>query len=414
MTAITAANEILKVDYGPDGIANTAYEENPGFGMLKKHHFTGKTYTFPVQYGYASNRSRTAATALNKPNTTNYVEFDVPTVADYDAKDIQKKILAEADGPNTFVSLLRNVSDSVIQALANNAGADFFGNRGAAIGQISAGSTVGTPTITLNNPSDITKFSAGQILAVSINDGLSGALRAGTVTVLSVDRAAGTVTATGNWTAGIAAVSATSNTTFGDYIFPAGDFGIGRAGLADWCPDTTANLGTAFYGATRSVDSSRLAGSRLSVSGLPISQGIRQVAALQGREEGKPDTCFLSWTVYNDLVTERDLKVMEKVRGAASPGKGEETTVGFSGIKIAGARGTIDIFPDRSCNDTHFYLCRIADGLCIHSQDAPIKIDDEDGNILARNFTDFTYDIRGAAFLNFSWANPVNLAVGVF
>lgn len=406
MTAITAANEILKEDYGPDGIANTAYEDNPGFGMIKKHHFTGKLYNFPVQYGYASNRSRTAATALNKTNTTNFVEFEVITVADYDAKDIGKKILAEADGPNTFVTLLRNVSDSVVQALSNNAGADFFGNRGAAIGQIGSGQA--TPTVTLVNPSDITKFAAGQVLAVSLNDGLSGALRAGTVTVLSVDRAAGTVTATGNWTAGIAA--AVPN----DWIFPAGDFGIGRAGLADWCPDTTANLATAFYAAVRSVDASRLAGTRLSVTGLPISQAIRQVAALQGREEGKPDTCFLSWVVYNDLITERDLKVVEKVRGNAAAGKGEETTVGFSGIKIAGARGTIDIYPDRSCNDTHFYLCRMADGLCIHSQDTPVKIDDEDGNILARNSADFTYDIRGASFMNYVWQKPVNLAVGVF
>lgn len=406
MTAITNANEILKEDYGPDGIANTAYEENPGFGMVKKHHFTGKLYNYPVQYGYASNRSRTAATALNKTNTTNFVEFEVVTVADYDAKDIQKKILAEADGPNAFISLLRNVSDSVVQALANNAGTDFFGNRGAAIGQIGSGQA--TPTVTLVNPSDVVKFSAGQVLAVSVADGLSGALKAGTVTVLSVDRAAGTVTATGNWTAGIATAAAN------DFIFPAGDFGIGRAGLADWCPDTTANLGTAFYAAVRSVDATRLAGTRLSVTGLPISQAIRQVAALQGREEGKPDTCFLSWVVYNDLMTERDLKVLEKVRGAASAGKGEETTVGFSGIKIAGARGTIDIYPDRSCNDTHFYLCRMADGLCIHSQDTPVKIDDEDGNILARNANDFTYDIRGASFLNFAWLKPVNLAVGVF
>lgn len=406
MTAITAANEILKEDYGPDGIANTAYEDNPGFGMVKKHHFTGKLYNFPVQYGYASNRSRTATTALSKANTTNFVEFEVVTVADYDAKDIGKKILAEADGPNTFVTLLRNVSDSVVQALSNNAGADFFGNRGAAIGQLGSGQA--TPTITLLNPSDITKFSAGQVLATSLADGLSGALKAGTVTVLSVDRSAGTVTATGNWTAGIA--TALPN----DFIFPAGDFGIGRAGLADWCPDTTTNLATAFYAAVRSVDASRLAGTRLSVTGLPISQAIRQVAAVQGREEGKPDTCFLSWVVYNDLITERDLKVVEKVRGNASPGKGEETTVGFSGIKIAGARGTIDIYPDRSCNDTHFYLCRMADGLCIHSQDTPVKIDDEDGNILARNAADFTYDIRGASFMNYAWSKPVNLAVGVF
>src|SRR6185436_8944366 len=128
----------------------------------------------------------------------------------------------------------------------------------------------------------------------------------------------------------------------------------------------------------------------------------------------KPNTCFMSWVVYNDLVTERDLKVLEGVDRKAAPGKGEQTTIGFSGIKIAGARGSIDLFPDRSCNDSHFYLCNMDDGLCIHSQDAPVKIDDEDGNVISRNATDFTYDIRGASFLNFVWLKPVNLAVGVF
>lgn len=406
MTAITTVNEILKEDYGPDGIANTAYIDNPGFGMLKKHKLTGKYYDFPVQYGYASNRSHLDTTALGKTNTTNYVNFNVPTVADYDAKDIQKKILDEAVNPNTFVELLRNVSDSVIQALANNCGSDFFANRGAAIGRIGSGQA--TPTVTLLDVSDITKFYVGQTLAVSLNDGLSGALRAGTVAVTAIDSAAGTVTASGNWTAGIAAAVAN------DFIFPAGDFGIGRAGLADWCPDLTTNLGTAFYNVTRSVSASQLAGTRLSVTGLPISQAIRQVAALAGRTEGKPDTCFMSWIVYNDLVTERDLKVLESVERKASAGKGEMTTIGFSGIKIAGARGSIDIFPDRSCNDSHFYLCKIADGLIVHSQDAPVKIDDEDGNILARNLTSFSYDIRGASFMNYVWSKPLNLAVGVF
>lgn len=406
MTAISAANEILKEDYGPDGMANCAYEKNPGFGMVKKHKFTGKLYNYPVQYGYASNRSRTATTALNKANTTQFVEFEVPTVADYDAKDIAKKILAEAQGPNAFVNLLRNVSDSVIKALSNNAGSDFFGNRGAAIGRIGSGQA--TPTVTLLDPSDITKFAVGQVLAVSAADGLSGALKAGSVTVTAVDRAAGTVTASGNWTAGIATAAAN------DYIFPSGDFGIGRAGLSDWCPDSASGLGTAFYAATRSVDASRLAGTRLSVTGLPISQAIRQVAAQAGREEAEFDTCFTSWVVLNDMMTERDVKVIEKVRGAASGAKGETTTVGFEGIRIAAANGMIDVYADRSCNDSHFYLVNMPDMICIHSQDAPVKIEDEDGNILSRNASDFTFDIRGQSFINFACHKPVNLAVGVF
>lgn len=410
--SITAASvsDILKEDYGPDGIANTAYEENPGFASVKKHRMTGAYYRFPVQYGYASNRSHTSTNALAKTNTTNFVHFNVPTVEDYDAKSLQKKAMEEAQDPGAFVELLRNVCDSVIKSLANNAGSDFFNHRGATIGAISLTSTISTPTITLADPTDIPKFYAGQTLAVSAANGLTGALRTGTVVVLSVDRSQGTVTATGNWNAGIAAVTNNSNTTFGDFIFPVGDFGIGRAGLADWCPDVTTGLGTAFYTAVRSVDSSRLAGSRTTATGLPVSQAIRQLGAVMGREEGKPDTYFCSWTTMNDLMTERDIKLVHTRVEA----QGMDATVGFDAVRVIGVRGPIDVVADRSCNDGHGYLVKLSDGLCIHSQDTPVKIDDADGSMMIRESTDFTYDIRGAAFLNYSWAKPVNLGVMLF
>lgn len=404
--SITASSvsDILMFDYGPDGIANTAYEENPAFGMIEKKRFTGSKRYFPVQYGYASNRSHTSTTALLKTNTTNFVHFEVPTVEDYDAKSIQKKALEEAEDPNTFVELLRNVSDSVIKALSNNAGSDFFNHRGATVGQISSSSNVATATITLADPTDIPKIYVNQTLAASTANGLSGALKGGTVVVSAVDRAAGTITATGNWNAGIATVAA------GDFLFPAGDFGLGRAGLADWVPDSASGLGTAFYNVTRSVDSSRLAGSRLIVTGMPVSQAIRQLGAVMGREEGKPDTCFMSWTTYNDLITERDIKLVHTRVDA----EGMEATIGFDGVRIAGVRGNIDVYADRSVNDGHFYLCRLEDGECFHSQDAPVKIDDSDGSMIIRESTDFTYDLRGAAFLNYIWRKPVNLGVGTF
>jgi hypothetical protein len=404
--SITASsvNDILKEDYGPDGIANTAYEENPGFGMVKKHRMTGAYYRYPVQYGYASNRSHTASNALAKTNTTNFIHFNVPTVEDYDAKSLQKKAMEEAQDPGAFVELLRNVCDSVVKSLANNCGADFFNHRGATVGQISATSAVATPTITLSDPTDITKFYAGQTLAASTANGLSGALKGGSVTVLSVDRSAGTVTATGNWSAGIATVAVN------DFLFPAGDFGLGRAGLADWCPDTTTGLGTAFYTAVRSVDASRLAGSRATVTGLPVSQAIRQLGAIMGREEGKPDTYLCSWTTMNDLMTERDIKLIHTRVDA----QGMDATVGFDSVRVIGVRGPIDVVADRSCNDGHGYLVRMTDLVCIHSQDTPVKIDDADGSMMIRESTDFTYDIRGAAFVNYGCLKPLNLGVMLF
>jgi hypothetical protein len=405
MTAIALPlNDILKEDYGPDGIGNLAYKKNPGFGMIKKHRLSGRYYMFPVQYGYASNRSHTGATALAKTNTTNFAHFEVPTIEDYDAKSLQKKAMEEAQEPGSFIDLLRNIADSVIQSLANNNGADFFNQRGAAIGQVSSSSIVASATIGVIDPGDITKFYVGQTIYGSATTGLTGAATASAV-IDTIDRSASTIhTAGGNWSTQIAGLIP------GWYLFPSGDFGLGRAGLADWCPDSVIGLSTAFYAATRSTDASRLAGSRFSVTGLPVSQAIRQVATIIGREEGEPDTVFTSFTTLNDLMTERDIKLTH----VRKESEGMEATVGFNGVKIHGVTGELDVVPDRSCGDGRFYVVNMERGLCIHSMDAPVKIDDADGSIMIRESSTFTYDIRGASFSNFVWSRPVDNGVGIF
>lgn len=399
--SVTDADAILKEDYGPDGIGNAAYEDNPWFAMMPKHRFYGKHYNFPVKYGYGTNGSRTAATALGKINGVDYVEFEVPTVADYDAKSISLKALEEAQDEESFVNLLRDCVDSLVKSLSNTAGADAFLHRGAAIGQVGSISTV---DVVLKDPSDVVHFEVGMEIASSEADGLSGALQAGTATITAIDRDTGTLTTDSNWTAQIATLDAD------DYLFRSGDFGIGRAGLADWIPDSTAGLGTAFYAATRSVDASRLAGSRETVTGLPVSQAIRKLATTMGREEGKADTALMSWATYNDLVTERDNK-MEHVRTGSS---GMGATVGFDGVRIYGGRGSIECFADRSCPDDHIYLVRKESWKCIHSQDQPVKVDDKDGNILSREASDFSYDVRGASFINFACLSPRDNGVAIY
>lgn len=83
--------------------------------------------------------------------------------------------------------------------------------------QVDAGT--GTPTITLWRPKDAALFTAGEVIVACTSDGVTrGSQRAGSVTLASVDYVNGTLTATGNWTAGIAAIAA------GDYLFKSGEF----------------------------------------------------------------------------------------------------------------------------------------------------------------------------------------------
>src|SRR5581483_9521973 len=90
----------------------------------------------------------------------------------------------------------------------------------------------------------------------SADDGTGGGgLRSAgaTVTITGLNRSTGTLTASGNWTAGIAAVAA------GDYLFPQGDYNNVMPGaLGGWL--TTPGGGDSFYGVNRNADVTRLAG----------------------------------------------------------------------------------------------------------------------------------------------------------
>jgi hypothetical protein len=398
------AEVIAKEIYGNDGVGNCAYEDNPWFGMMEKKRFRGKFFDFPVKHSYTSNGSRTGSTALAKANG-DYpaVEFNVPTVADFDAISIEKKALNEIRDEGAFVELMKDAIDGLIKSLSNTAGSDAFGHRGAAIGQVASIPTA--TTLQLTNPSDVVHFEINMEIASSEANGLSGALQAGTATVTAIDRDNGILTTDGGgWVAQIATLDAD------DFLFRSGDFGLGRAGLADWVPDVTTGLSTAFYAATRSVDAVRLAGSRLTGGSLTPTQAIRQLAAQMGREGGNPDLVLVSHLTFNDIVSELHNK-MEYVRTGSS---GMDATVGFDGITIVAGRGKMTVHSDRSCPDDHLYLVKKDTWKCIHSQSAPVKIDDEDGNILSRESSSFAYDVRGASFLNFVCKAPVHQGVVVY
>ena len=397
MAEITKAlcDAVLKEDYGPDGIGNTAYEDNPWFAMMPKHKTKGKHFDFPVKYGYASNASHTASTALNKVNTVQYVEFNVTTVADYDAKSVALQALAEATDEGAFVDVLRDTVDSLIKALSNRAGQHAFGHRGAALGQVAS---ISTTTLVLTDIDDVSNFEVGMEIASSEANGLTGSLQAGSATITAIDRATGTLTTDANWTDAGQIPSLDAD----DFLFASGDFGIGRAGLADWCPITRTGLGTAFYGATRSVDETRLAGQIVAGTGIPISHAIRKGAAVSGREAARQDCALMSFETYNDLVTELDAKV-QYVKGDS---KGMDASIGFEGIKIAGPKGPIECYADRSCSTNQLYLVKRDAWKAIHSQATPIKIMDEDGGMLSREASSFGFDVRGSSLLNFACTKP--------
>jgi hypothetical protein len=393
------ATAIAKEYYASGGLVNAAYEENPGMALASKKKITGKHYDFPIQYGYASNRSRTASTALAKTNKTQFVEFNVTTVASYDAKDIEKQAMAEITDSGAFVDLLANTIDNLGKALGNGVGEDLFLGLGASIGQVGA---VSTTSLTLKNPSHVSRFYVGQVLRTATTDGTSGALESGSQTISAINRDTGVLTAAANWSAGIGTIAADQ------YIFNDGDFGLGRAGLPAWVPDVTTNLGTAFYGATRSTDATRLAGCRQSVStGTDITSALRTLLSRMGREEAKPNIALCSYDMLADLETQLEQKNWIEI-------KSKSVDLGFEAIRVLAGGRRIDFVADRSCGDDRIYVGKRESLELIHSSSDVFEIDDEDGEVLARNATAFSYDIRGCSFSNYVVRTPKDWGVLLF
>jgi hypothetical protein len=396
---IDDAQPVLEEFYGDFGLMNTVYEDNPAFGMVQKKKVSGKHYDWPVKYKNTQNRSRTGSTALNKANTWAALDFNAPTPADYNADSITLDALSAAEDDETrFVEVLSETVDSVLAALGNNAGTDVFSDRGASRGQAGV---VSTTSLTLSNIEDVVRFEVGDELVSSEANGLSGTLQAGSATITAIDRDTGILTTDVDWTTQIPLLDTD------DYLFCAGDWGIGRAGLPDWCPASTSGLATSFYNVNRSLDATRLAGSRIDGSGLPLLNALRKGMTRLAREGCKPDAAFCSFDNYNSIVTELDNKVQYQKTGAND----EDANVGFDGITISGAKGKITLYPDRSCRTTEMYILKMASFCCIHRQAKPVKIDNKDGNLVSREPSEFGYDVRGASFANFIMKNPRDICV---
>lgn len=339
----TALAAVLKTQYTQSKVNNLVYPESPVFAAIKKRtDFVGKNKVVALQYGSPQGRGADFASGLANINTSAYGAFTVTRVKDYAFGRVDGEAVdAAGTDAGALLNALKKEIDNAFYTAGRSIATSLFRNGGGARGQISAGSTVASTTITLANTNDVTNFEVGMVLNLASTDGTSGAKRAGTVTLTGVNRITGVLTASGNWTAGIAAAAT------GDYIFQNGDFETTNsmlAGIAAWVP-TTDPTATTFFGLDRSVDVTRLGGLRYTANaGGPIEETLIKCAAQLAREGAKPDMAVLNPIDFGNLVVALGSKVVYD-RLASS----DEPTIGFKSVQLMGAKGPIDIVPDLNC-----------------------------------------------------------------
>lgn len=396
----TALASVLKIQYTQGKVNNLVYPESQLFAKLKKRtDFYGKNKQITFHYGNPQGRAYDFSTGLTNRTASKYSHVTVTRVKDYAFGEVDGEAVdaAKNDAGALLVALKEEI-DNAFYTAGRSIAKDLFRNGGGARGQISSGSNVGTPTITLANVNDIVNFEVGMVLNVSATDGTSGSKRTGTVTIESLDRDAGTITATGNWTAGIAAAAA------GDYIFQNGDFEStkqGLMGLAGWIPASAPGGGDSFFGLDRSVDPVRLAGLRYTAgAGGPIEETLIQCAARLAREGASPDTVVMNPMDIASLVIQLGNKVIYD-RATAS----DNPDFGFKVPVIVGPKGPIQVLSDLNCPQGKGWMLTLKTW-CFETLLGAPRILNLDGNDMRASATSDSYIFRIGYYGNLTCNAP--------
>lgn len=325
----------LKTLWPQSRVYNEAYKDNPFFAMVPKDtNFVGANRVIGVRYSDTQGRSASFSTAQTNKGAHKGSKFTVTRVKDYALFSVDGETLeASKSDPGSLVSALDAESSSAMNNLTRSIAINMFRSGSGSRGQVGSGTA---SPITLLDPLDAVNFEVGMVITAGPNDS-STSLRSGSGTITNIDRNAGTITYSGTIT------SIQAN----DYLFAQGDESAQLSGLAAWLPYTAPDS-TPFFGCDRSVDTVRLAGTRMDISALAPVEGLLKLVFQASKEGARPTHYFCNYDQFVNI--EHDLGAKVQYVDLAV---GE---IGFKALAINGPKGPVKILPDMNCPSTKGYL----------------------------------------------------------
>ncbi len=353
-----------------------AYEEHPLLALVSKDtKWTGNKHIIPIQAHIAMGRSAVFATAQANVASGEYERFELTTSKDYGLIHIDTESILASEGQpvRAYVEARKAESEGILTALGSNLAMQLYRNGGGARGR--RGSLSGN-IITLKEKADVVNFERNMKLFASANDGSDAAhaLRAGTAaTVTAVDRDDGKVTVD----------NAGNITAFADddYLFCEGDFKVLVKGLDAWLP-SAAPSSTAFFGADRSTDPTRLGGIRYSDAN-PLVEKHKRAVARAWREGAKVTHEFINPEDWADVeIALADRVQYDRVKSST----GEFM---FDSIRMATPTGMLHLIGDPDCPKSVAYMLKLATFVFVSRGSAPRVLDpDGKGEFLRRGSAD--------------------------
>lgn len=382
MTTFDAA---LKVRYTDQKIQDMVYADAVALAMVpKKESGGGKYEVIPLKYGNVVGSSATFATAQGNKGSSLLTDFAVTRIKHYTLADIDNEVVLASKGmANAFMEAAEYEIDSAIATEGRDLAISLYGDGSGALAQVDS---VNSQVITLKNPSDVVNFEVGRVL-VAYTAKSGGSQHDSTFTISKIDRILGKLTVVGTIT----------HVVQDDWLFFEGDRGLKLAGFGAWLPDTAPTTGDNFFGVDRSVDVTRLSGLREDYSNAVLEEAIIDAANLVAREGGKPDTLFVSFEKYGDLVKSLGSKVQYL--------DAKVGTIGFAGVQLTGPKGIIKVLPDQNCPTNRGYLLTMKTWQLISLGKAP-QILMQDGLRAARNASSDSVEVRIGHYSNLACFAP--------
>lgn len=411
----TFAN-MLKVNYAKGKILNPAYRNNRALMALKKKgvYAGGSTYDQPVGTALVGQGSSTFATAnAATTNNSTHEKFAVPYVSHYRVPKIDNGLIQRTlRGDTTSFEKALDETDKGLEGEGNWLNFRIYRGRGGSIGKIAAGSTVTTAIMTVDDPAALFAVQKNDVLQLAATDGTSGAVRAGTITVLSVQHptksnATATITFTAAIDAGIVAAAA------GDWIFLNGDFGLAPTGFSDYIPDNSTDAATTLHGFVRSGDN-RLGGAIVDGTNSSVYELIvdMMTATMQyGGEEGGR-TLFCNPFACGDLVKQLDGKW--GLHQATNMSGAKMASVGYKAVEFNMFGMSATLVMDQMCPVKRIYSVDLDDWVMLHAGMAPgFLLQEQTGHILKPSETIDGWECRIGEYVNFATRAPHKNAVGI-
>jgi hypothetical protein len=389
---ITAAQQITKVRYTDKTVETLAFSD-PLLGMMpKKEGMGGANYTGAIRSAVGSAISPSDTTAFTTGGSSIYNQWVCQWGTLFGSANVTGTAIARTKGdPNAFVEAITGEFDGLFIGLGMTLTGFLYGNGGGSIGQINSTSTPSTSQIIqLADPSQAVNFWQGQILNASTDDGTGGAgILTGTVVVGSVDPITGNIGVTASNWSGITSIAASC------YLFNQGSYNATPPGLAGWLPDDQHRPTVSspnFNGVPRYVDS-RLSGAYYFGNGNPYSESLVQLATLMARygagKNGKPLKGFINYLAFAQVVKEQMGKAV-----IATDTAFKAPQVGFTGVRLMGANGPVDIYPSSMCPQNHGYILEM-DKWLIPSEGKLPRVFTDDNQTWLRGAGADTYQLRG-------------------